>query len=187
MIPTGAGEASRLERPGLKLLGARWLPDGRNVVVARASGTARLACTCSTSRARTPRPVTPDGLDVGYTGWAVSPDGAMFAVSSGESVELFPIAGGGARRVPGVSEARTVVGWIERGLLVSEDPRGGGIVFLVDPATGRSETWADIPPRDPAGIMNLNLGTLVTTPDGRGYGYTWHRAMSDLYLVEGWS
>ncbi|MDF2774662.1 MAG: hypothetical protein K0S86_4162, partial [Geminicoccaceae bacterium] len=25
-----------------------------------------------------------------------------------------------------------------------------------------------------------------TTPDGRGYGYTWHRAMSDLYLVEGW-
>jgi hypothetical protein len=26
----------------------------------------------------------------------------------------------------------------------------------------------------------------VVTPDGRGYGYTWHRAVSDLYLVEGW-
>ena len=57
----------------------------------------------------------------------------------------------------------------------------------VDPATGRRETWADLQPQDPAGIMNLNLSMLVTTPDGRGYGYTWHRATSDLFLVRGWS
>ena len=69
--------------------------------------------------------------------------------------------------------------------MVAEDPEAGGTVFVVDPATGRRDTWADITPRDPAGIMNLNLATLVTTPDGRGYGYTWHRAVSDLYLVEG--
>jgi hypothetical protein len=31
------------------------------------------------------------------------------------------------------------------------------------------------------------LSTLVVTPDGRGYGYSWHRAVSDLYLVEGWA
>ena len=37
------------------------------------------------------------------------------------------------------------------------------------------------------GIMSLNLSMLVTTPDGRGYGYTWHRATSDLFLVRGWS
>ena len=87
--------------------------------------------------------------------------------------------------MPGVSGSGRVVGWIERGLLVSENPEAGGTVFVVDPATGRRDTWARITPRDPAGIMNLNLGTLVTTPDGRGYGYTWHRATSDLYLVEG--
>jgi hypothetical protein len=46
--------------------------------------------------------------------------------------------------------------------------------------------WADIEPQDPAGIMSLDLSSLVVTPDGRGYGYTWHRAVSDLYLVEGW-
>ena len=80
-----------------------------------------------------------------------------------------------------------MVGWIESGLLISEDPLAAGMVFRVDPATGRRDTWADIKPQDPAGIMNLDLGTLVTTPDGRGYGYTWHRAMSDLYLVEGWA
>ena len=53
--------------------------------------------------------------------------------------------------------------------MISEDPAAGGTVFR----------------QDPAGIMHLDLGTLVTTPDGRGYGHSWHRAMSDLYLVEG--
>ena len=110
----------------------------------------------------------------------------MVAVSSGPQVELFSIAGGGVRRVAGSSDRWRVVGWTERGLLISEHPAAGGTVFLVDPATGRRDTWANIRPQDPAGIMNLDLNTLVTTPDGRGYGYTWHRAMSDLYLVEGW-
>ncbi len=35
--------------------------------------------------------------------------------------------------------------------------------------------------------MNMNLARLVTTPYGRGYGYTWHRATSDLFVVCGWS
>ncbi|HEY9226973.1 MAG TPA: hypothetical protein VIP11_10020, partial [Gemmatimonadaceae bacterium] len=133
------------------------------------------------------RAVTPDGLDVSGASWVMSPDGSMIAVSSEKQLDLFLVAGGDARHVPGALPSWRVVGWIERGLLVSEDPMAGGVVFSVDPATGRREAWADIKPRDPAGIMNLNLNTLVTTPDGRGYGYSWHRAMSDLYLVEGWA
>jgi hypothetical protein len=132
------------------------------------------------------RAVTPDGIVVGYAGWAISPDGAMVAVSSARGLELFPIAGGPARSVPGSAEHDSVVGWIDSGLLVSEDPAAGGTVFRVDPTTGQRDTWAEIGPPDPAGIMNLNLSSLVVTPDGRGYGYTWHRATSDLYLVRGW-
>ena len=40
-----------------------------------------------------------------------------------------------------------------------------------------------IQPRDPTGIMNFN--PLVPTPDGRAYAYSWHRALSDLYLGGG--
>jgi hypothetical protein len=185
VIPTGAGEAVRLERPGLTLLAARWLVDGRNVVVrARPeNGEARLYVLDIEGGAV--RHVTPDGVAIGATGWAVSPDGAMVAVSGGSQLELFSVADGTARRVPGALPHWRVVGWIDRGLLVSEDPTAGGTVFRVDPATGRRDTWASITPQDPAGIMNLDLNSLVTTPDGRGYGYSWHRAMSDLYLVEG--
>ena len=31
--------------------------------------------------------------------------------------------------------------------------------------------------------MNMNMP--VVTPDGRAYAYGWHRAISDLYLVDG--
>ena len=88
-------------------------------------------------------------------GWAVSPDGTMVAVSIDQRLELFPIAGGQAGLVPGLSGRWIVVGWTGAGLLVSEDPAAGGVVFRVDAATGRRETWADIQPQDPGGIMNL--------------------------------
>jgi hypothetical protein len=187
VIPTGAGQASRLERPALQLIGARWRPDGRQVVArARpAQGVSRLYVLDVEGGGL--RAVTPETLDVGGAGWAVSPEGAMVAVPSGQGVEVFPLDGGSPRRVAGSLGSWNIVGWIDSGLLVSLDPAAGGTVLRVDPATGRQQTWADIQPRDPAGIMTLNLRTLAVTPDGRGYGYTWHRAMSDLYLVEGWS
>jgi eukaryotic-like serine/threonine-protein kinase len=185
VIPTGPGQALRLERPGFNLINARWHPDGRNAVVLAEEGTRPPRLYVLSIEGSTTRPVTPADLPVSHGGWAVSPDGAMVAVSIAEGVELFPTAGGASRRVPGVSSGSSVVGWIEGGVLVSEDPVASGVVFKVDPATGRRDTWADIEPQDPAGIMNLRLGSLVVTPDGRGYGYTWHRAISDLYLAEG--
>ena len=187
LIPTGPGQPRRLGRPGLSLLGARWLADGRTVV-ARAmpeQGPPRLYVLDVEGGAV--RLLTPDGLAGAASSWAVSPDGTMVAVSGGKGLELFPIAGGAARSVPGSSDRWVVVGWIANGLLVSEDPVAGGTVLRVDPETGRRDRWADIQPQDPAGIMNLDLRMLVVTPDGRGYGYTWHRAISDLYLVEGWT
>jgi hypothetical protein len=33
----------------------------------------------------------------------------------------------------------------------------------------------------------MNVFALMVTPDGRSYAYGWHRALSDLYLVEGLS
>ena len=111
----------------------------------------------------------------------------MVAVSTEQGVKLFPLGGGPERLVPASSARSTVVGWIEPGLLISEDPLAGGVVQRVDPATGRRDTWADIQPQDAAGIMSLDLNGLVAMPDGRSYGYSWHRAISHLYIVDGWS
>lgn len=89
--------------------------------------------------------------------------------------------------VPGTSANSRIIGWIDAGILVSDDPNESGTVFRVDPATGQRVMWKEMSSqRDPTGIMNMSLGTLVVTPNGRSYGYGWHRAISDLYLVEGW-
>jgi hypothetical protein len=58
-------------------------------------------------------------------------------------------------------------------------------ISLVDLATGRRSVWRELVPRDPAGIMNVYQP--IVTPDGRTYAYGWHRAISDLYLVDGLS
>ena len=185
VVPTGPGQAFRLERPGLRLLGARWLGDGRTVVVRADPGNGRARLYAMDVEGSTTRVLTPEQVAIGDAGWAVAPEGTRVAVSTPDGVTLFPLDGGSARTVPGVDRG-TVVGWIESGILIAEDPASGGVVLRVDPETGRSDRWADIQPRDPAGMMNLDLGSLVVTPDGAGYGYSWHRALSDLYLVDGW-
>jgi hypothetical protein len=64
-------------------------------------------------------------------------------------------------------------------------PPGGARVALR--ASGRRDTWLTIQPKDSAGIMSMNQYRLVVTSDGRGYGCTWRRVLSDLCLVEGWA
>ena len=131
------------------------------------------------------RALTPEALAIGESGWAVSPDGAMLAVTNGDQIEFYAVSDRGAPRGAVRSDGAHVVAWIESGLLVSDSPVAGGVVHRINLSSGRRDVWADIQPRDPAGIMNIHLRTIVVTPDGRGYAYTWHRATSDLYLVSG--
>lgn len=187
LLPVGPGSVRRIERPGVNLQTARFLPDGRRIVarVQEGRGPARLCVLDIDGTSLTP--ITPEGTSLTYFGWRVAPDGSAVAVSRPDGPELFPVAGGASRRIPGATGTSQVIGWIESGLIVTEDPVQNSSAFLLDPVTGRRQPWAEFRPGDPAGLMNMALGSLVTTPDGRGYGYTWHRATSDLFLVRGWT
>lgn len=186
LVPTGAGSVQRLERPGLQLRDARWLPDGEHMLVRAMppEGTARLYL-LDVSGARTLE-VTPATLGVGYRRWMLSPDGTEVAVATTEGTMRYSLIGAGAKVIPGMTARWQMIGWIWGGLLVSENPEAGGRVWCMHVETGEMTPWGDFAPQDPAGIMGMDLNTLVTTPDGRSYGYNWHRALSDLYLVDGW-
>ncbi|HYN08469.1 MAG TPA: protein kinase [Vicinamibacterales bacterium] len=181
VLPTGAGQPRRLERQGLTIFGAKWLPDGQRVV-ARAQESDRHARLYLFDLDRgTADAITPENISIGAS-WAVSPDGTMAAVVSERGLNLHPIGGGPTRLVPGLTGRERLYGWIRDGVLVSE-PQAVSQVLRVDPLTGRRQVWKEIQPRDPTGIMTVTF--LVPTPDGRAYAYSWHRALSDLYLVEG--
>jgi eukaryotic-like serine/threonine-protein kinase len=140
------------------------------------------ACGCTRSGCRT---ADPSRLGIGS--WAVSPDGSTIAALDPEGVyRLYPVDGGATRAVPGATGQERLLGWIDAGLLVmrSEDPATPrGEVHVLDPATGRQRSWANILPRDSAGIMSM--GSFATTPDGRTYVFSWHRALSNLYIADG--
>jgi Tol biopolymer transport system component len=182
LLAVGPGQSARIEHAGFTYGRATWLPDGERVVVQaqEKADASRLYILDLDSRAL--EAITPK--DAVVREWAVSPDGALVAVESGSGVDLYDVGGGEALGVPGVTGADGLVAWIEGGLLVTEDTSQASLkVFLVEPRSGRRELWKEIAPRDPAGIMSVVR--LTVTPDGRAYGYTWHRAISDLYLVEG--
>jgi Tol biopolymer transport system component len=180
LLPVGPGQARRIERPGVTYLNARWVPDGKRLVVLAQEARQRPRLYELSLENGTMRPFTPEG--VGFS-WAVSPDGTRAAVVIGATIEIHFLNGNQPpQRVTSVSGSTSLVTWIERGLLVQEGSEALAIlrIFLVDPQTGARSLWKELLPRDTGGIMNV--GALVVTPDGRSYAYWWARALSDLYL-----
>lgn len=184
LLPTGAGETRSFDRAGFAFSGARWLPDGRRVVAAGAEQDRPQRLYVLELENGALQAITPENATA--TGWAVSPDGSMVAENAQGGISLYPIAGGAALNGPRLAAGERLVGWIEKGLLVAADPTGInlGRVFTVDPTSGQRELWREIQPLDPAGLL-LHGQAFAVSPDGQSYAYSWARALSDLYIVEG--
>jgi hypothetical protein len=128
-------------------------------------------------------PITHEGV----INFAVSPDGSTIATRGpGPVMRLYPIDGSAPREVPGMTGVENLVGWISDGLLITRpgDPKAPlGEIYRVDIQSGRQVSWKNVVPRDRAGIMMLQ--TFRATPDGQAQAYTWHRALSNLYVADG--
>lgn len=184
LVPTGPGETRRLpDVLDLDYYDAWWPPGSQRVVVlAAATGQAPQLYRMELPEGET-TPLTPEGIRRAV----MAPDGLRMAArhNDGRTI-IYPVAGGEPTAVAALDGSDMVVGWINAGLLFlrTGDPTlPRGQLHLLDPATGRSRPWANILPRDAAGIMVL--GTFRVTPDGGARIYTWHRALSHLYLAEG--
>ncbi len=183
LLPTGAGEPRRLAGNGILYTGAAWLPDGKRIIVSATEPghRARLYLQDVDQGLRTP--LTPEGV----TSWVVSPEGSTIAARGPTPVtRLYPVDGTASRELPGVTGSDVPIGWIDDGLLIrrSGDHRASrGDIYKMDMRTGRQEFWNNILPRDPAGIMALV--SFCVTPDGQFSAYSWHRALSNLYLADG--
>jgi hypothetical protein len=185
LVPTGAGQVRRLADHGLFYAGARWLPDGKRIVVwaAEPDRPLRLFMYGLDPGAGRPVPFTPEGI----TDWVLSPDGSMAAARGpSAAIRLYPIDGSAPRDIPGLNGPDVPVGWITTGLLVArpDDPASAlGSIYRVDTATGRQSLWKSVLPRERAGLMKFT--SFRVTPDGLSYAHSWHRALSSLYLADG--
>jgi eukaryotic-like serine/threonine-protein kinase len=183
VLPTGPGEPRRVPGNGLRFTGAQWLPDGKRLVISALEGNGRPRLFLHDLGPDPPTAITPEGINA----WAVAPNGsAVAARGPGRTIRLYTLDGSERGEVPGLTGVEVPVGWITDGLLVmrSGDATSPlGQIYRIDLATGHQEPWKNILPRDRAGVMAQM--SFSVTPDGQSQAYTWHRALSSLYLADG--
>ena len=183
LLPTGAGEPRRFQHPGLAYVSARWLPDNKRIILSALEPGRPPRLFLYDLGPTPPTPLTPEGV----TSFAVSPEGATIAARGSDgAISFYDLKGTALRQLPGVNGGELVAGWIPSGLLVLRpgDPASPlGEIYKIDPVTGRQEPWKNILPRDRGGILLMTA--FRVTPDGQALAYSWGRALSNLFIVDG--
>ena len=130
------------------------------------------------------RPVTPEG--VGYL-LPPTPDGRFVASSDTEGrVRLYPLEGSGeAKPIEALSPGDVPLRWSRDGRYLFVRRRSDLPISIerLDCANRRFEQWQEIAPADRSGV--LGIPAVSISENGRAYAYSYHRLLSELYLVEG--
>jgi serine/threonine protein kinase/Tol biopolymer transport system component len=184
ILPTGPGEARTVPTGNVTVTSARWLPDGRQLLIVGTEPGKRLRAYVTDVNGATPRPISPEGISFTLDILPLSPDGSRAAFRSPEGpVLVYPLAGGEPAPVNGLNADDMPIGWTGdgRGLLLL-DGRPPRRILKLDPASGRRELLKEIHPSDPGSVGPTKV---IITPDGRSYAADYPRAQMTLYLVEG--
>jgi Tol biopolymer transport system component len=186
LLPTGVGEARRLPAGPIVSYfpSARWLPDGKRILVVGAEKDRRSRVYLQSIDNGEPQPVSREGE---FGRLVVLPDGERF-ITRGLDRQLALFGIGSA------AEPKRLPGTETRDLPIAVSPDGEWL-FVQGPGDvpaeiarvrirdGRREAVSTLSPPDPAGAMQILR--IVMTPDARAYAYTFIRALSSLYIVDG--
>jgi DNA-binding winged helix-turn-helix (wHTH) protein/Tol biopolymer transport system component len=181
LLPTGPGEARTFD-PGEagNVYLVRWFPDGRRLLVgAIVPGHEGRLYVMDVDSGRM-RAITAEQTGVGV----VSPDGKWVATIGHDGHFLYPVDGGERRPFPGAEADDWPIQWSAdgRSVYVRREGELPLPILRIDVSTGRIERWKDLLPADRSGIVYVDP---MVTADGSAYVYTYHRLLTELYLVEG--
>ena len=181
LLPTGAGSAKTLKGHFARLWGAAgWLPDSSGIVFTamEPNHDPRLYVQKIDGD---PRPISGEG---NFSPMALSPDGRHVAVRVDRTAELIDVERGSASPLPPMPAGYRPVGWTAdgRSLFISKSDIAATVAKF-DIATGALTPWKTLLPSDRAGVTDVS--NISITPDERSYAYTYHRRLSELYLVTG--
>ena len=186
ILPVKAGEPRTLAAHGLIVHRGRFLPDGRRVLIAANEPERALRLFVQPIEGDPPRAITPEGTAFGS--YPVSPDG-RFAVAqlADQDHMLYPIEEGEAAPEPvrGLDADDRPVRFSSDGRFLYGFRRGElpAALFRLDLQSGERTPLRELMPPDAAGVVEIVW--IVLTPDAESYAYSYHRILSDLFLVEG--
>jgi serine/threonine protein kinase len=184
LLPIGPGKARQLTKPGvvLRFHSCRFLPDSSGILYVGKDGDRPERTYLLPLDADIATPITPEGV----TGLLPTPDGkyVLAGRQGSQSRALYPIHGGAV--VPVRDFEGAVRGWDRdgKGLRIAE-PNDPCTLSLVDPVTGAKQPWRRFTISiDRAGLINGGCPELFSD-DGDSYAYSYHRQLSELYVIEG--
>lgn len=188
LLPTGVGQERSLETYGLQQFQWQgWMPDGKSIYFAGNDGH-RWRMYVQNIAGGAPRAVTP-AIDVNAAqvlSDLVSPDGKfVFARDLAGRAYMYPLAGGEPRAAAGLLPEDIWASWASDGksIYVYQDKVTQFDLFRLELATGKRQLLRTLAPPDAAGLSGIE--TFRITPDGKSYAYSYNRALSTLYLVDG--
>jgi Tol biopolymer transport system component len=186
IYPVGVGETRHIPLEGFRVRSAYFHPNGKEVVfIAAETGHGSRIYRMSLAGGA-PRPISAEGV-TGNRSCGPSPDGRYmpgFSNADG-TFRLYPLDGGEAREIPGISPDDRLGGWAAGGkaLFVHRTGELPAKQMRLDFETGKRDLVREIAPADRAGVSS-GLGISVT-PDGEAYAYNLVQMLHELHLVEG--
>ena len=190
-LATGAGNEQVRKTDFAEIIAARWMPDGKEVLVHGKQQDGRSLLTVASFDEKPLRTIGKPFLarlpHLDSPGLSpVSPDGRYAAIPTGTgTIAVVPLDGTDAKTVPGAGPNDLPVQWTAdgRGLVLFATDRLPAAVFEVDVTTGRRALVRELSPPVTTGVRGLMR--LVMTVDGRAYAATWEEFNSSLYLIRG--
>jgi hypothetical protein len=188
LLPTGVGETQFLKSNGIQQVASKgWMPDGKSIYFQSDDGHG-WRMYIQDLEGGAPRAVTPliSVESAHFESHLLSPDGKfIFARDLNGKGELYPIAGGEPKAIPGWMPEDIWITWSAdgRSAYVYHDEKTSAPVDRLDMATGKRQLVTTLAPSDSAGVtavINVRM-----TPDGKTYAYSFDRELSDLFQVEG--
>jgi Tol biopolymer transport system component len=184
ILPVKAGEPRVLPEHGLSVHRGRFLPDGKQILLAANEPDRALRLFVQPVDGGPSRPVTPEGTTFGS--YPVSPDGRfVVAQLADQDHKLYPIDGGEPEPIRGLEADDRPIRFSNDGKSLYGFRRGElpAILFRLDLESGERTQLRELMPPDAAGVVEIVW--IVLTPDAESYAYSYHRVLSDLFLVEG--
>jgi Tol biopolymer transport system component len=191
LVPTGPGEASRLDTAGLTRGGEMgFFPDSRRIwfLAPGQRGEGRRAWMTDLSGGK-PRAFTAPGISLPL----MAGDGRFLCAQAADGDwYLYSTETAEARQVVGLLPGERPTQWTADGKYLyvrsADQPRSGEPavttrVHRLDPWSGRRVLWKELRPINP--LTGGTIGRILFSADGKTCVYTHHRFSSELFLVEG--
>jgi WD40 repeat protein len=116
---------------------------------------------------------------------AIAPDGKrVAAVDPDGKIAIYPVDGGEAMSVPGVTVGERALEWLPDGksLLIAKLDVPN-VVYELEISSGKRKLFRTLPVPD--GVSAQDLSSPVFSADFKSYVYSYTRIVSDLYVVDG--